>query len=156
MLSCREPPLSPSSPPPGPSPAPSPQPTPIPSAGCLALPTLGTSEVEILNIDFWRCFRDVSAGEGGGGMLYLSSPCSSCSLIPLALTLAPLSPPDEAAVQVSREATTLTEVFSRLPLPLPSSQVGFNFPCRPVIPWEPSHHLPTFEAQPGDLLVSVK
>ncbi|KAM8781468.1 cyclin-D1-binding protein 1 [Rhynchonycteris naso] len=29
---------------------------------------------------------------------------------------------DEAAVKVSREATTLTEVFSRLPLPLPSSQ----------------------------------
>ncbi|XP_036300477.1 cyclin-D1-binding protein 1 isoform X2 [Pipistrellus kuhlii] len=29
---------------------------------------------------------------------------------------------DEAAEQVSREATTLTEVFSRLPRPLPSSQ----------------------------------
>nr|KAF6499372.1 cyclin D1 binding protein 1 [Molossus molossus] len=29
---------------------------------------------------------------------------------------------NEAAVRVSREATTLTEVFSRLPLPPPSSQ----------------------------------
>ncbi|XP_016000446.1 cyclin-D1-binding protein 1 [Rousettus aegyptiacus] len=38
---------------------------------------------------------------------------------------------NEAAVKVSREATTLTEVFSRLPLPLPSSQETQRF-CEQV------------------------
>ncbi|XP_014404219.1 PREDICTED: cyclin-D1-binding protein 1 [Myotis brandtii] len=52
-------------------------------------------------------------------------PCSSGSLVLWALTWrlpAPLSPPDEAAEKVSREATALTEVFSRLPRPPPSAQ----------------------------------
>ncbi|XP_074183953.1 cyclin-D1-binding protein 1 [Rhinolophus sinicus] len=38
---------------------------------------------------------------------------------------------NEAAVKVSREATTMTEVFSRLPLPLPSSQETQRF-CEQV------------------------
>lgn len=83
---------------------------------------------------------------------YLSSPCSSCSPL-LALTYWPLPPPfatpsaDEAAVKVSREATTVTEVFSRLPLPPPSSQVGFaslESVCHMVIPPESPHFLSTF------------
>lgn len=45
------------------------------------------------SIDFWRCFWDVSVGKSREGRHYLSSLCSSCNLILLALILAPASSP---------------------------------------------------------------
>ncbi|XP_040322417.1 cyclin-D1-binding protein 1-like [Herpailurus yagouaroundi] len=59
---------------------------------------------------------------------------------------------NEAAVNVSREATTLTEVFSHLPLPSP--QVGFtcwNFCAASLFIRNPIIFFPPFPLKPGDL-----
>lgn len=73
----------------------------------------------------------------------------------LALAACSVTPPDEAAVTVSREATTLTVAFSRLPLPSP--QVGFTFLgflCCSVFLKKPLIFFPPFTLKSGDLISS--